>query len=233
MPNPNRNQKVVGVDEREKMKEGTKKQREKNEIDKIAIKNAEKEIFERDKANLPTILKERMTSLESALKEGLTRNGLQSARIHKLISRQTYYSGNSMVGYSAKELFFVYEAYIQTVDKINEYLFFVPSRRNFCAFAGITTNTFENYLQSSDDEKRNIALMIDDYVSDMITDASKMKRTDNVTTIHELKAIHKQVEANAPITINHSNQLNLLDIRNRVEAIKKGQVIEGEFKEKD
>ena len=233
MPNPSRNQKVVSVDEREKMKEGTKKQREKNEIDKIAIKNAEKRIFEQDKANLPTLLKERMTSLELALEQGLEGNGLTSARIHQLISRQTYYSGNNMIGYSAKELFIVYQAYTQMIDKINEYKLFVPSIRNFCAFAGFSSQTFDNYLQSPDDEKRNVAQMIEDYISDMLSDGSKMRRIDNATTIHELKSIHKQVEATAPITINHTNQLNTSDILARVEAIKKGQVIDGEFTEKD
>jgi hypothetical protein len=233
MINPNRNQKVVGVDEREKMKEGTKKQKEKNEIDKIAIKNAEKEIFERDKANLPTILKERMMSLELALEQGLEGNGLTSARIHQLISRQTYYSGNNMIGYSPKELFIVYQAYTEMIDKINQYKLFVPSIKNFCAYAGFSSNTFENYLQSPDDEKRNVAKMIEDYISDMITDASKMRKTDNATSIYELKSVHKQVEATNPITINHTNQMNVSDILSRVEAIKKGQVIEGEFKEKD
>jgi len=190
MPNPSRNQKVISSDEREKIQEGTKKQKEKNEIDKIAIKNAEKQIFERDKANLPTVLKQRMTDLESALEKGLEGNGLTSARIHQLISRQTYYSGNNMIGYSPKELFLVYQVYTEMIDKINQYKLFVPSIKNFCAFAGFSSNTFENYLQSPDDERRNVAKMIDDYVSDMISDGSKMRRIDNATSIHELKSIH-------------------------------------------
>jgi hypothetical protein len=60
-----------------------------------------------------------------------------------------------------------------------------------------------------------------------------MRKTDNATSIYELKSVHKQVEATNPITINHTNQMNVSDILSRVEAIKKGQVIEGEFKEKD
>ena len=228
----NRNQKVVSDEEKEKISQGAKKRVEKEAEDKLVIKNAEKVIFEKSKANLPSILSDKINEIEKSLQEELSDyNGLKSARIHQLISRQTYYSGNALIGYSAKELFIVFECYKVMVDKINQYTLFVPSLKNFCAFAGFSLNTFKNHLQSPDDEKRNIAQMIDDYISDVAMDSAKMRRTDASITQFEMKSVHGMVEANAPIQVQHTTMVNLDKIRERLNEIK-GVVIEGEFSEK-
>jgi hypothetical protein len=230
---PKRNQKVM-TDEEKSIIAKNQEIRIENELkDKEVIKRAEVEIFKRDKENLPTILKERLELIEQELESVAEIKGLKASRIYQLIARQTYYTSNITIGYSPKELFVIFDVYKDVVSKINNYTLFVPSKKNFCAFAGITTATFNKYLQSNDEEKRNVAMMIDDYVTEMNIDASKMRKIDNQTTIFDMKATHGMIEANAPVIITHTTQTNLDDVMSRIEAIKQGRVINAEFKEKD
>lgn len=231
---PNRNQKTISEEERDKIKQGAKAKKEKDAQDKLTISNAEKVLFEKEKQNLPLVLENQMKQIELALETQLQDYvGLKSARIHQLISRQTYSSGNAMIGYSSKELYVVFDAYKKMVDKINEYTLFVPSLKNFCTFAGISSNTFKHYLQSTEDEKRNIAQMIDDYITDVAMDSAKMRRTDSLMTKFEMQSVHQMVEANAPITIQHQNTVDINKIQDRINQIRKGNIVEGEFIEKD
>lgn len=221
-------------DEKKKLKEGYELKKEQDTKDKLTIKQAEKVLFDREKENLPQVLEQRLNELEIALEHELDDIvGLKAARIHSLISRQSLTSTSSLVGYSPKELFIVYQAYQQLVEKINRFTLFIPSIKSFCAFAGISTNTFKNYLQNPDEEKRNVAQMVDDYISDMLLDASKMRKTDASTSIFVAKAEHGMTEAVNPQSIQHTTQIDLGQVFSRIEEIKKGVVIDGEFKEKD
>ena len=216
--------------EKELLKEGMERQREIDEEDRKAILEADSAIFAKEQQNLPQLLEQRIASLELALEEELEDiKGLKAARIHQLIGRNT----NGLAGYSAKELNIVFEAYKNMIVMINKHTLYVPSMKNFCAFAGFSTITYKNYLQSPDDEKRNVMQMIEDYITDINIDASKMRRTDNATTIFELKSTHGQVEAVAPQQINFGGQVSVSEIMNRISQIKQGKVVDADFKEKD
>ena len=229
---PNNNQKVISKGERDKILEGAKIKKEVDSKDKMTIKQAEKAIFEKDKLNLPQLLEQRLNEIETVLENELKDIvGLKSARIHQLISRQSLLNTSSMMGYSAKEMFIVYQSYQQLVEKINKFTLFIPSQKNFCAFAGFSTLTYKNWLQNSDEEKRNVMQMIDDYISDMLLDASKMRKSDAATSIFVAKAEHQMAEAVNPQIVQHTGQVNLDQVFSRIEAIKKGEVIDVEFKE--
>lgn len=229
-----RNQKVMSDEEKEIIQESLKELREKNDLDKRTLRQVEKKIFDQEKENLPQILETKIQDIVQALENGLDDvGGLKSARIHQLISRQTYQVSHGFVGYSAKELYIVFIAYKDLVDKINQHHLFVPSIKNFCSFAGFSSVTYRNYLQSPDEEKRNVAQMIDDYISDMLLDASKMRKTDASTSIFVAKAEHQMAEAVNPTIIQHSGQVNLDQVFSRINEIKKGNVVDAEFSEKD
>jgi hypothetical protein len=229
MPNPNRNQKVVDKEEREKIQQGAKLRKEKDDNDLMTLKRAERELFEKEKENLPVLLESRLQAIETALATELDDiTGLTAPRIHQLISHKS----NGSVSYSAKELMIVFQAYQDLIVKINQRALFAPSMKNFCAFAGFSTHTFKNYLQSPDEEKRNVAQMIEDYLSDMILDGAKMRKFDNSSAIYELKSVHGQAEAVNPQFVNLGNQVNVNSILERIAQIKSGKVIEADFKEK-
>jgi hypothetical protein len=229
MPNPNRNQKTVPKEEKEKMDQGAKLRKEKDDNDLMTLKRAERELFEKEKENLPVLLESRLQAIETALATELDDiTGLTEPRIHQLIAR----NANGLVGYSAKELMIVFEAYRDLIVKINEKVLFAPTMKNFCAFAGFSTHTFKNYLQSPDEEKRNVAQMVEDYISDMSLAGAKMRRFEPASTIYELKSVHGQAEAVNPQFVNLGNQVNVNSILERIAQIKSGKVIEADFKEK-
>lgn len=220
--------------EKEKLIDGMAKERELKDSQKLTIKQAEKLMFDRAKENLPQVLEQRLNEIETVLEKELEDTvGLKAPRIHSLISRQNFNSTSSVIGYSAKDLFIVYQAYQQLVEKINKITMYVPSIKSFCAFAGFSTSTFKNYLQSPDEEKRNVAQMIDDYISDMLLDASKMRKTDASTSIFVAKSEHGMTEAVNPQAIQHTTQVDIKSILDRVADIRNGKVVDAEFKERD
>lgn len=231
---PKRNQKVMSDEEKEKLKEGSIAKKEKVEETKRAIEKAENAIIERAKAELPQLLETRIQAIEKALIEELDDyKGLTSACIHQAISRQSPNSVNRLAGYTSRELMIVYEAYTKMVNQINKNTLYVPSISSFCAFAGFSTITFEhNYLQSPDDEKRNAAQMIKDYITNLMLDAGKMRKTDASVTIHESKAILKNVEAQSPQVIQFGGNIDPLKIMEDINRIKKN-VVDAEYKEKE
>lgn len=232
MPKPKRNQKKITPEEREKINEGIQKKKEQDEEYRISLKEAEIKIFEKAKENLPTLLKERLCEVEKALETELNGYaGLTSTKIHQLISRQTYYSTNGSISYSPKEIMIVFDAYKSVIEIINRKCLFVPSLKNFCAFAGISSNTFMNYLQSPDEDKRNAARMVDDYLSDMLLDAAKMRRTEAAPSIFEAKSVHQMTEAVNPMVIQSGSNINIDSVKSKIAQIRQGHIVEAEYKE--
>ena len=235
MANVSRNQKVMKDDEKEKLKEGDINKREKIKEDKETVKQAELRIFEQSKVNLPTLLKQRLEVIETAIATELKEfSGLKETRIHQLISRQAYYSTNANVGYTPTELMIVFEAYKEVIVKVNEIVLFVPSMSNFCAYAGFSTITFKNNLVSPDDDKRNAYNMINDYIIEMTLSASKMRKTDASSSIFELKSVHQMSEATQAqvITVNHIEDYGA--IANRINEIRKqSKVVDADYQEKE
>lgn len=235
MANVNRNQKVMGEKEKDILKGNVKVKQEKDIKDKETIKQAEIRIFEKSKETLPELLKQRLEVIETAIATELKEfSGLKETRIHQLISRQSLYSTNAMIGYSPKELMIVFEAYKEVIVKVNEIVLFVPSMSNFCAYAGFSTITFKNNLVSPDEEKRNAYNMINDYIIEMTLSASKMRKTDASSSIFELKSVHQMSEATQAqvITVNHIEDVG--QIMNRINEIRKGsKIIDVEFNESE
>lgn len=230
MANPNRNQKIVSEEERNAITEGSKVARLKKAQDLETLNKAQRALFEKSKENLPTILKERIQALEIALERDLPEYaGLRATRIHQLISRNT----SGLVGYTGKELAIVFDYYKEMVDMINKHTLFIPSAKNFAAFAGFSYNTYKAYQQSPDDEKREVMAMVDDYISDMLLDASKMRKTDASTSIFEAKAIHQMTEAVNPQQFQNQNNINVEEVLARIAQIRSGVVIDADFKEKE
>jgi hypothetical protein len=226
---PNKNQKKMSDYEKEKLREGAERKKKQDEMDLLDIKEAEKQLFEKEKANLPTLLETRLNEIETAIaKEVEDIKGLPAPRIHQLIARKTIGS----IGYSAKELAILLKAFEEMVVKINQHTIFVPSISHFCAFAGFSSATYKSYLNSTDEEKREVMTMIDDYIRGMLLDSSKMRRTDPATSIFVAKAEHQMAEASNPQVITFQNAPNIERIMEKVREINKDKVVEAEFKEK-
>jgi hypothetical protein len=230
MPKVSNNQKVMSSNEKEKMAEGSKKRKLKDEDDGITVRNAKVKIFEKEKENLPTLLKQRTTDLVIAIEKELEGYaGLKAARIHQLISSKSSFAN----AYSATELIILKDAYADMVAKINEKTFYMPSKGGFCSFIGISVATFNNYKTSSDNEKRDAANQIDDYINTMMLDAGKMNKTNPYVTVYEMKAIQGVAEQTNPQVITIGNTTTPEQAQQLIDRILKANVINAEFHEKE
>ena len=120
--------------------------------------------------------------------------------------------------------------YMLNLQKINEYTRFPPSKQSFCLFMGISTYTYNNYLQ--DPEKCEIMRIIDDYITTNKLTSAELGEIKEISTMFELKAQHGWVEASAPVVIKHETKSSMEDIKAKIASIK-GKVIDAEFEEKE
>ncbi|MFQ8989160.1 MAG: hypothetical protein ACLR6T_10835, partial [Intestinibacter sp.] len=74
--------------------------------------------------------------------------------------------------YNNTELELLFKYYQEFILKVNEIQSYRPTKQDFCAFAGITTQVYNNWLKSDDDERREIMQRVEDYITDiMLTEA--------------------------------------------------------------
>lgn len=233
MANPKRNQKVMGEEEKEILRESAKVRNEQRYNDEKALKQAEVTLFEKERDNLPALIENRLHALAEAL-ETVSLNkdnvkGLTAPAIYKLLSMQSL--PNPKRSYNAEQILIAKEAYMNAVEMVNEKVFHVPSIAGFCNFIGVSTNTYKNYMQSPKDDLRDAIMQVDDYIRDIAMSSAKTRVTDSMTTIFSMKAEHGMTEANAPQVIEVRNSVDVSDIRKRISELN-GTVIDADFKEK-
>lgn len=135
--------------------------------------------------------------------------------------------------YSNTELAILFDYYRQFIEQINKYQSYLPTKKNFCSFAGISSVTYNRYIQSEDEERREIMQKIDDYITDLNLTAAQNGDIKEVTTIFRSKAEHGMIEAQAPVVIQHKTEANLDDIKKQIEAINQGRSLKEATKGED
>lgn len=145
---------------------------------------------------------------------------------------------NSITGfvpkYSADEMNIVYEAYVDMITMVNKKLMelngkdnvaYLPTKQNFCGFAGITTNIYTKYLMSDNEYMREVMQKIDDYITDTNLSMAQANQVNAIPTMFRAKTEHGYVEAIAPIQIEHKRDVDVGSILNKIEQIKKNKTL--------
>lgn len=167
---------------------------------------------------------------EISLKEAV--QGLSSIEINELIRPHCLIGKNPK--YTAEQMQIIFDYYREALVKINQKFKYPPSKENFCAFAGMSTVTYNNYLVSPDEDKQEVMLMIDDYIRENQLTSAQLKEVDNITTMFRGKTSHGLVEASAPIVVEHRNETDISKINSMIEAIKAGKSLKSiELDKKD
>jgi hypothetical protein len=210
------------------LKQAQKQKRLEKVEDLEQLEGIKKELFEEVKKQLPEIISQKKQELAEALSK---KGGLEYARIYSLISKNDFNLARK--SYSNEELFFALGQFKEMVNMILEKENFTPSKALFCAFIGVSTSTYDSWLRSNDEQRREVVQMIDDYIADVMLGMAQTRKIDSYTSIYRTKAQHGIVEQNAPIVIEHRAGADLDEIQNRINMIKKGSlVVEAEYKEK-
>lgn len=196
------------------------------------MRAGENQILEEFKNNLPEYMEKRLQALmqEISLKKDV--GGLSSIEINELLRP------HNLIGkqpkYTAEQMQIVFDYYREALVKVNQKFKYPPSKENFCAFAGISTATYNQYLISPDEAKQEVMLMIDDYIRENMLTSAQLKEVDNITTMFRGKTAHGLVEASAPIVIEHKSETDISKINSMIEAIKAGKSLKSiELNKKD
>ena len=121
------------------------------------MRAGENQILEEFKNNLPEYMEKRLQALtqEISLKKDV--GGLSSIEINELLRP------HNLIGkqpkYTAEQMQIVFDYYREALVKVNQKFKYPPSKENFCAFAGISTATYNQYLISPDEAKQEVMLM--------------------------------------------------------------------------
>lgn len=177
--------------------------------------------FEEYKKKLPNLLETRIEALSKELHNGNPNSKLSELEINFLLRQGGKITKNFK--YTAAELEIIFDYYQEAMTEINKKQIFPPTKKNFCAFAGISSSTYDTYLRSPDDAKREVMLMIDDYITDTTLTLAQNGKIREITTMFRGKTEHGMVEANAPVVIEHKTGVDFATIASRIEAIKRAE----------
>jgi hypothetical protein len=144
-----------------------------------------------------------------------------------IIELKTMISERNIIGNSPKytntELAILFDYYKEFIQQINNKTTYLPSKQNFCSFAGISTVTYDKYKQSQDEERRDIMQQIDDYITDIMLTSAQNGNVKEISTMYRTKTEHGYVEASTPIVIEHKSETNINNIMKQIEAVNKGR----------
>lgn len=187
----------------------------------MLVKAGEKSILEEFKNNLPEYLECRLQALALEISSREDVKGLSTIEINEILRP------HNLIGqplrYTAEELNIVFEYYRQAIVAINKKVKYPPSKGSFCAFADISTATYNNYLRSPDENIQEVILRINDYLVDTTLTSAQLKEIDNITTMFRGKAEFGLVEAVAPITIEHRSETDMSKISAMIQQLKQGK----------
>lgn len=223
------NQKVMSDEEKAILQKSSKKQKEKKEAVKETIAQKKKELLANYHETLPSVLDDRLAVMSEQLANIQVGDKLSVAEIKSFME-----SPRAVNGYSADMLEVAFQYYRKMIVEVNRVSKYPPSIKSFCSFLGISTATYKNWLVSDDDDKREICLMVDDYITDGMLLQAQRRELDSQVTIYRTKAEHGMIEPQAPQVIKIEREIDINSILGNIESITGEKiVIDAEFKEKE
>lgn len=171
--------------------------------------------------NLKEIMEQKMFDLAYKLKH------IEEGKTLSVIELKSLLSQKNVVGlspkYSTTELAILFEYYKQFIQEINKKTSYIPTKEDFCSFAGVSTTTYNNWKQSEDFERREIMQKIDDYLVDIHLSMAQRGDIKEISTIFRAKSEFGMVEAQAPQVIKHEMESDMKQILANIDAINAGK----------
>lgn len=133
--------------------------------------------------------------------------------------------------YNAEKLAIVFDFYEQVVTTINAKVCrLVPSKSNFCRFAGITTATYNGYKLSEDPDMQVVISKIDDMLVDAHLTLAQERTLDAVTTKYRMNVEMDRRENYNPQVVIKADIKDIEDYKDRINSLE-SMFIEGEKEE--
>ena len=210
-------------DFKKKRKETLSKKKENVKEKKQQLVELKTKLIEEEfKNNFKENMEQRLFDLKYKLKHLDRENNLTLMEIDSLLRNKSIV-GNT-TEYSTEELEIAFKYYRDFIVAINkENIDYIPSKKNFSAFIGISSATYDSYMESQDTGKVEIMKIIDDYISDIQLTLAQNGKLKEISTIFRGKTEHKMVEATAPIIFRREEDINYKEMEKRFEAIERGK----------
>ena len=201
-----------------KTKEGHLEEVQKKEQLVQAGKN---QIMEEYKNNLPQELDRRLAIITDNIRLQKEVEGLSSIEINEILRPHNVIGSSPK--YSADQLRIIFDYYREALVAINRKYKYPPSKENFCAFAGMSTSTYNKYLTSPNEEMQELMLMIDDYIRENMLTSAQIGETKEITTMFRGKTAHGMVEASSPVVVEHRTETDLTKIQQMIQRVQEGK----------
>lgn len=169
--------------------------------------------------NLNEYLEQKLTELTEKLKK--VNKKISTIELKSLISQKNVIGISPK--YSNTEIAILFDYYKQFIVEINKITTYLPTKKNFCSFVGISSNQYDSWRQSENTERQEIMQIIDDYITDLQLTSAQNGEVREISTIYRTKSEHGMVEATAPVVIEHKSERNIGDIMKQIEAINRGK----------
>jgi len=193
------------------------------------------QIREESKEKLMPTLKEKTNELTNYIVELLKNKGeekVNNIQIMSLIAQRSMLEvanvGN--VTYTPQEIMLGFNLYLEMINKINEIKKFPPTVESFSIFMGISRTTYNNWLV--DPDKREVMDYIHSYLLGVLATGGLMGEVREISAMYLQKTMGK-VEAQQPIVVKHEKSTDVDDINRQLEALKRDNIIDAEWVEKD
>lgn len=193
------------------------------------------QIKEESKEKLLPTLKEKTRELTNYIIDLLKEKGeekVNNIQIMSLIAQRSMLevatAGN--VTYTPQEIMIGFNLYLDMINKINEIKSFPPTVESFSIFMGISRTTYNNWLV--DPEKREVMDYIHSYLLGVLATGGLMGEVREISAMYLQKTMGK-IEAQQPIVVKHEKITDVDDINRQLEALKRDNIIDAEWEEKD
>lgn len=116
-------------------------------------------------------------------------SGLNIFAINKYLFEPLLKPSRYVKKYSEVELLLVLEFYQEQMLELNKTNLFPPQLEQYCRLLGISTSTFKrDYLNSNDEEMRNAANQVIDYIASGLSYAGMTRQVDSTSQVFVQKS---------------------------------------------
>lgn len=194
-----------------------------------------KKIQEEYKSTLLPELKNKMERTSNEIVKLLNKKGeekVNNIQIMSLIAKgslkETALGGR--IEYTAQEIRAGFDLYLEMILKINEIKPFPPTIESFMNFMGVSRQEFDKWM--SDVDRKSAAEYISSYLTGVLATGSLTGDLREITSIYIQKTMGK-VEQQAPTIVEHKKVTDIDEIKNRINSLKRENIIEANWEEKE
>lgn len=195
---------------------------------KREIVELEEQVVDKESRGLQRYIESRKKAIAKKYEKSLDGmdfavEGINAIAIQRALFEPLYEPSRAVRSYTAAEILMALEYYSEMIERINKTTLFPPQLEQFCRLLGISTNNFRmNYLNSNEDEKRNAAQQVVDFISMVLSYAGMTRQIDNTAQIFVQKSGLGRKDNEQP-TINNNNNTIVItpeEFAKQVESLK-------------